>query len=76
MSPAGILDVVARTRGLPAGSVDASTPLSEIAPDSFDRVELLLAIEEQCGLRVSVPPDAVVELATIGDLVASLVPAE
>ena len=69
-----VIDVAARVRGVAAGSVGDDTPLAELAPDSFDRVELLLAIEEECGLRLSVPPDAVAEIATVGELLRALQP--
>lgn len=67
-------DVIARRCGVPPSRLDDACPLAEIAPDSFDRVELLLALEEECGLELSVRGDAARELATLGELLAALRP--
>jgi acyl carrier protein len=65
-------EVIARVSGVPASRLDDGCPLSEIVPDSFALVELLLAVEEECGLRLSVPATSVSEMATIGELLAAL----
>lgn len=65
-------EVISRFSGLPLSRLDDACPLSEIAPDSFAMVELLLALQDECELELSVPGDAVVEMATLGELLAAL----
>ena len=67
-------EVIARVSGLPLSRLTDDCPLSEIAPDSFAMVELLLALQEECGVELSVPADAVAEMATLRELEASLGP--
>lgn len=67
-------EVIARVSGLPASRLTDDCLLAEIAPDSFDRVELLLALEEECGLRLDVAPDRLREMATLGELLSLLRP--
>ena len=65
-------EVIARVSGLPLSRMTDDCPISEIAPDSFAMVELLLALQEECGLELSVPGDAVAEMRTLRELEAAL----
>ena len=50
--------------------VDKNTPLTELAEDSFARVELLFSIEEELGKRLS--EDEILQIENIGDLISVL----
>ena len=50
--------------------VDKDTDLSELAEDSFARVEMLFLIEEELGKRLS--EDEILQIENVGDLIKAL----
>jgi acyl carrier protein len=50
--------------------VDKDTDLSELAEDSFARVEMLFLIEEELGKRLS--EDEILQIENVGDLIKVL----
>jgi acyl carrier protein len=53
--------------GVPADEVRAESALRELAADSLDLVELVMALEEESGL--SIPDDDYEQIRTVGDLI-------
>ncbi len=65
-------EAIARLSGLPLDRLTDDCLLSEIAPDSFAMVELVLALQEEAfELSPSRPPG---ELRTLGELLRALGP--
>jgi acyl carrier protein len=55
---------------LSADELEASTPLTALAADSLDLVEVAIALEEEFG--VSLRHDELEAVHTVGDLVAAI----
>lgn len=64
-----LLDIVAKEGMLEQGSFDLDTELDKLSIESADMVMILMAIEEEFGVYVTVD-DELAEAKTVGDLVA------
>ena len=62
-----IKDILARQLRIDENDIDEDTLLREdLGVDSLDVVEMLVAIEDECG--VMVPDDEIANLRTVGDV--------
>ena len=62
-----IKDILARQLRIDENDIDEDTLLREdLGVDSLDVVEMLVAIEDECG--VMVPDDEIANLKTVGDV--------
>ena len=52
----------------PDREVDEQTSLSDLAQDSFARIEMLMDIEQSIGVRI--PEEDILEMDAVGDLIA------
>ncbi|MFF2024240.1 SDR family NAD(P)-dependent oxidoreductase [Streptomyces sp. NPDC058171] len=66
-----VVQVVARTLGLPAASLNADTTLEELRPSSLAVVDATVALEEWYG---ELPPTVLFEHRTLGALADALAP--
>lgn len=55
-------------KGFPDKEVEEQISLSDLAQDSFARIEMLMDIEQSIGLRI--PEEDILEIDTVGDLIA------
>lgn len=55
-------------KGFPDREVDEQTSLSDLAQDSFARIEMLMDIEQSIGVRI--PEEDILEMDAVGDLIA------
>jgi acyl carrier protein len=55
-------------KGFPDKEVKEQTSLSDLAQDSFARIEMLMDIEQSIGLRI--PEEDILQMDTVGDLIA------
>jgi acyl carrier protein len=69
MTPVTFEAVVARLP-VPAAQLTPATPLTSLAVDSFELVELVIDLQEEFGVRLSQAD--LVGARTLGDLVALL----
>ena len=51
----------------PGKEVKDNTALSELAHDSFAKIEMLMAIEQSVGVRI--PEEDILYMETVGDLI-------
>ncbi len=65
-----VLQRIATLLHLPAGELDASTPLTALAADSLDLVELAIALEEDVG--VPLRHEDLETARTVGDLIGAI----
>ena len=57
---------LSRASGIPLARLTDDCPLAELAPDSFAMVEVLLALQDECG--VTVRSRDLEDARTVGDL--------
>lgn len=65
-----VIKVYEDALGTTPGRITANTRLADLAPDSLDAVEILMALEEQFDIQI--PDDAAERIQTIGDFVRYL----
>ena len=65
-----IKEFIAKKFNLEKSSINDQTSLGLIAEDSLDKIDLLFEIEDEVGVRI--PHDQVIDIETIGDLIAVL----
>lgn len=80
---AGLIRFIEESNNLPAGTVDGSTRLIESGyVDSFSIMQLILFIEEQCGVSIAIEslsletittPEVIAETYAIGARVRELI---
>ena len=57
---------LSRASGIPLARLTDDCPLAELAPDSFAMVEVLLALQDECGVTLRAPD--LEDARTVGDL--------
>jgi acyl carrier protein len=62
-----IIELVAKTKNLPASSVLLDTTFDELQIDSLDKINLSFEVEEMFSIEI--PDDNLNSLKTIGDMV-------
>lgn len=64
------VDYIARTLNIPASEIDPSGEFDSFGLDSAIATAMILDLEEWLGIEI--PPSAIFEQTTIGDIAASL----
>jgi acyl carrier protein len=62
-----IIELVAKSKNLPAGSVGMESTFDELQIDSLDKINLSFAVEEMFGIEI--PDESLNSLKTVGDVV-------
>ena len=62
-----IIELVARSKDLPASDVRMETTFDELQIDSLDKINLSFAVEEMFSIEI--PDDSLNSLKTVGDVV-------
>ncbi|MBR6050178.1 MAG: acyl carrier protein [Clostridia bacterium] len=63
-----IKGIISRQLGVEISEIDEDTRImDDLGADSLDVVEMVMSIEEECG--VAIPDDVVPTLETVGDVV-------
>ena len=62
-----IIELVAKSKNLPASDVHMDTTFDELQIDSLDKINLSFAVEEMFSIEI--PDDSLNSLKTVGDVV-------
>ena len=62
-----IIELVAKSKNLPASDVHLDTTFDELQIDSLDKINLSFAVEEMFSIEI--PDDSLNSLKTVGDVV-------
>jgi acyl carrier protein len=62
-----IIDLVAKSKNLPASEVHLDSTFDELQVDSLDKINLSFAVEEMFSIEI--PDDSLNSLKTVGDVV-------
>jgi acyl carrier protein len=62
-----IIELVARSKNLPASDVRMDSTFDELQIDSLDKINLSFAVEEM--FKIEIPDDSLNSLKTVGDVV-------
>ena len=62
-----IIELVAKTKGVPASNVGIDSTFEELQIDSLDKINLSFAVEEMFSIEI--PDDSLNSLKTVGDVV-------
>jgi acyl carrier protein len=62
-----IIELVAKTKGVPASSVGMDSTFDELQIDSLDKINLSFAVEEMFSIEI--PDESLNSLKTVGDVV-------
>jgi acyl carrier protein len=62
-----IIELVAKSKNLPASSVHLDTTFDELQIDSLDKINLTFAVEELFSIEI--PDESLNSLKTVGDVV-------
>lgn len=62
-----IIELVAKSKNLPASNVHTDTTFDELQIDSLDKINLSFAVEEMFGIEI--PDDSLNSLKTVGDVI-------
>lgn len=62
-----IIELIAKSKNLPASSVHMDTTFDELQIDSLDKINLSFAVEEMFSIEI--PDDRLNSLKTVGDVV-------
>jgi acyl carrier protein len=62
-----IIELVAKSKNLPASDVKLDTTFDELQIDSLDKINLSFAVEEM--FEIEIPDDSLNSLKTVGDVV-------
>ena len=62
-----IIELVAKSKNLPASDVRLDTTFDELQIDSLDKINLSFAVEEMFSIEI--PDDSLNSLKTVGDVV-------
>jgi acyl carrier protein len=62
-----IIELIAKSKNLPASSVGASTTFDELQIDSLDKINLSFEVEEMFSIQI--PDDSLKSLKTVGDVI-------
>lgn len=62
-----IIELVAKSKNLPASDVQMDSTFDELQIDSLDKINLSFAVEEMFGIEI--PDDSLNSLKTVGDVV-------
>ena len=60
-----IVEIIANYKGVDAAEIDSSKPFPELGLDSLDIAELVMQIEDECGVTIEMSP----ELDTLDKLI-------
>lgn len=52
-----IIEIIANYKGIDAAEIDSAKPFSEIGLDSLDVAELVMQIEDECGVEIEMSPE-------------------
>ena len=52
-----IIEIIANYKGIDAAEIDSAKPFSEIGLDSLDVAELVMQIEDECGVEIERSPE-------------------
>ncbi len=64
---AKIIELVAKSKNVPAESVRMESTFDELQVDSLDKINLSFAVEEMFGIEI--PDESLNSLKTVGDVV-------
>ena len=62
-----IIELVAKTKGVPASNVGIDSTFEELQIDSLDKINLSFAVEEMFSIEI--PDESLNSLKTVGDVV-------
>jgi acyl carrier protein len=62
-----IIELVAKTKGVPASNVGMDSTFEELQIDSLDKINLSFAVEEMFSIEI--PDESLNSLKTVGDVV-------
>jgi acyl carrier protein len=62
-----IIELVAKSKNLPASDVKVDTTFDELQIDSLDKINLSFAVEEM--FEIEIPDESLNSLKTVGDVV-------
>jgi acyl carrier protein len=62
-----IIELVAKTKGVPASNVGIDSTFEELQIDSLDKINLSFAVEEM--FKIEIPDESLNSLKTVGDVV-------
>jgi acyl carrier protein len=62
-----IIELVAKTKGVPASSIGMDSSFDELQIDSLDKINLSFAVEEMFSIEI--PDESLNSLKTVGDVV-------
>ena len=65
-----VIEIIARKKGLPAGSLTAETAFAEIGVDSLDAIDLIFSFEDT--FTVIIPDEVAQQIKTVGQATAVL----
>lgn len=65
-----VKEFIAKKFGIEQSSINDQTSLGLIAEDSLGKIDLLFDLEDELDVRI--PHDQVVDIETVGDLIAVL----
>jgi acyl carrier protein len=62
-----IIDLIAKSKNLPAANVGMDTTFEELQIDSLDKINLSFEVEEMFSIQI--PDESLTSLKTVGDVV-------
>ena len=65
-----VIDLVARSKSIPANSVTPATTFDELNIDSLDKINLSFEVEELFAIEI--PDSSLNSLRTVGDVIAGV----
>jgi acyl carrier protein len=61
------IDIIAKSKGIPAESISLDNTFDSLAIDSLDKINISFEVEE--AFDIEIPDDALGSLKTVGDVV-------
>jgi acyl carrier protein len=61
------IDIIAKSKGIPAGSIKLESTFDELNIDSLDKINISFEVEE--AFAIEIPDDALSTLKTVRDMV-------
>lgn len=52
-----VIEIIANYKGIDASEIDTAKPFSELGLDSLDIAELVMQIEDECGVTIEMSPE-------------------
>ena len=61
------IDIIAKSKSIPVGSISLASNFDDLAIDSLDKINISFEVED--AFSIEIPDDALSSLKTVGDVV-------